>query len=215
MEGQTGYRHVQLITYNVNEHPVLTGETIDMEQENKHVKKRRILYADFESCINPQSGEHTFMSYGVYDWQSGVYKCGYEISDFIEFILSKALEIPEKDECYIYFHNAMGYDANFILRYILKNPEFVNWGIQVIMNSMNRLQKLVFHVKYNDRSCRIHICDTFLFLTLSLERIVGSIRKDDIEINKENFERFFDIFHKRYPNVTEEKIYMEIYSSLK
>ena len=74
----------------------------------------------------------------------------------------------------------MGYDANFILRHILKNPDYIKWGIQVIMKSMNRLQKLVFHAKQNDSTRTIHIGDTFHFLTLSLDRIVNSIRKDDI-----------------------------------
>ena len=206
MQGQTGYRHVKLVTYNVNEHPTLNGEEIDMEQENKHIRKRRVMYADFESCINPETGEHSFMSYGVYDWVSDEYKCGYSIGEFMDFILDKTFNSNDKDETYVYFHNAMGYDANFILRYVLKNPDCAAWGIQVIMKSMNRLQKLVFHIKQGEKSRRIHIGDTFLFLTLSLEKIVGSIRKDDVEINQDNFERFFHIFNKRYPFVTENDI---------
>lgn len=206
MQGQTGYRHVKLVTYNVNEHPTLNGEKIDIEQENKHVRHRRVLYADFESCIDPETGVHSFMSFGVYDWADDEYKCGYTIKEFIDWIVEKTFASNEKDETYVYFHNAMGYDANFILRYILKSPECVNWGIQVIMKSMNRLQKLVFHIKKGDKSRRIHIGDTFLFLTLSLEKIVGSIRKDDLEINQENFERFFHIFEKRYPYVSDEDI---------
>jgi hypothetical protein len=165
-----------------------------------------VIYADFESCIDPETGVHSFMSFGVYDWADDEYKCGYTIKEFIDWIVEKTFASNEKDETYVYFHNAMGYDANFILRYILKSPECVNWGIQVIMKSMNRLQKLVFHIKKGDKSRRIHIGDTFLFLTLSLEKIVGSIRKDDLEINQENFERFFHIFEKRYPYVSDEDI---------
>ena len=75
MQGQTGYRHVQLKTYKINETPTLNGEEIDLEQENNHVKRRRVMYADFESTIDPETGEHSFMSYGIYDWKSGVYKC--------------------------------------------------------------------------------------------------------------------------------------------
>ena len=107
---------------------------------------------------------------------------------------------------FVYFHNAMGYDANFILRYVMAEPEYRNWGIQVIMKSMNRLQKLVFYIHRENQTKTLHIGDTFLFLTLSLERIVDSIRKDDILTNQENFERFFDVFHTRYPNVREEDI---------
>ena len=200
MTGQTGYRHVQLVTYKPDEHPMLNGEEIDMEQEDKHLLRRRVMYADFESTINPDNGEHAFMSYGIYDTKQESYKCGYELEEFIDTILDWAFD-GEEDQIYVYFHNAMGYDANFILRYILSKPEYSNWGIQVIMKSMNKLQKLVFHAKIENKTRTIHIGDTFLFLTLSLERIVGSIRKDDIDQNCENFQRFFEVFKKRYRGV--------------
>ena len=206
MNGQTGYRHVQLITYDINEHPTLKGEEINIEEEDKHVLRRRIMYADFESSINPENGEHSFMSYGVFDCDDKEYRCGYNLQEFIDFILEKAFSSPSKDQIYVYFHNAMGYDANFVLRHILKNPDYVKWGIQVIMKSMNRLQKLVFHVKRDETVRTIHIGDTFLFLTLSLDRIVNSIRKDDLEMNHENFNNFFEIFHIRYPKVSDEMI---------
>lgn len=205
MQGQTGYRHVQLVTYNTEEHPMLRGEAIDMEAEEKHVKQRRVMYADFESSIDPETGEHTFMSFGLYEWETGVYICGYSIHEFLEVILRIAYSFDE-DQIYIYFHNAMGYDSNFILRHVLKTPEFQDWGIQVIMKSSNRLQKLVFHTHQGDKSRMIHIGDTFLFLTLSLERIVDSIRKDDLEMNKTNFSHFFDVFHKRYPFASDMEI---------
>lgn len=205
MAGQTGYRHVQLVTYKKEDHPTLNGEAIDEEMEDKHVLRRRVLYADFECSIHPNSGVHQFMSYGVYDWKGNEYKCGYDLQEFINFVLEKAYE-GEEDQIYVYFHNAMGYDANFILRHILKNPDYKNWGIQVIMKSTNRLQKLVLHTHMNDKSRAIHIGDTFLFLTLSLERIVASIRKNEMASNKENFSRFFEIFQKRYPYVNDEDI---------
>ena len=206
MASQTGYRHVQLITYEGSEHPTLKGEEINTEEEDKHVLKRRIMYADFESTIDPETGEHNFMSYGIYDCEDKEYRCGYNLQEFIDFILEKAFSSPDKDQIYVYFHNAMGYDANFVLRHILKNPDYAKWGIQVIMKSMNRLQKLVFHAKRGENIRSIHIGDTFLFLTLSLDRIVSSIRKDDVEINQENFSNFFEIFHRRYPMVSNEMI---------
>ena len=206
MNGQTGYRHVQLITYEMSEHPSLKGEEINLDEETKHVQKRRIMYADFESSINPDTGDHTFMSYGIYDCEDKQYECGYNLEEMFKFILEKAFESSEKDQIYIYFHNAMGYDANFILRYVLKTPECSKWGIQVIMKSMNRLQKLVFHVRKGDCTKVLHIGDTFLFLTLSLDRIVSSIRKDNLDENELNFSQFFEIFHERYPGVPDEEI---------
>ena len=127
MSNQTGYRHVQLMTYEKTEHPMLKGEEINMEEEDKHVLKRRIMYADFESSIDPETGDHCFMSYGIFDCDDKDYHCGYNLQDFIDFILEKAFSSNDKDQIYVYFHNAMGYDANFVLRHILKNPEYVKW----------------------------------------------------------------------------------------
>ena len=206
MEGKTGYRHVQLVTYKLDEHPTLNGVEIDMEQEDKHVLERRMMYADFESSINPETGEHTFMSYGIYDWMDDEYKCGYTLDEMFEFILEKAFSDDTAIHVYVYFHNAMNYDANFILRWVLSHEECRDWGIQVIMKSSNRLQKLQFHVMQDGKKRIIHIGDTFLFLTLSLERIVGSIRKDELTINKDNFDRFFHIFKKRYEGVSDVEI---------
>ena len=204
MRGQSGYRHVQLVGYAEDVHPKLEGVKLDEAAEEKHVKQRRVLYADFECSIDAE-GVHSFMSYGVYDWQAQRYECGYTPEEFFDFILHSAYDNPE-EHVYVYFHNAMGYDANFILRYVLKTPEFKEWGIQVIMKSANRLQKLVFFTKRGETSRAIHICDSFLFLTLSLERIVGSIRKDDLEQNKENFSRFFEVMRQRYPTVEDKDI---------
>lgn len=200
MSGQTGYRHVRLVTYEPEIHPMLEGQEFDVEKEEKNELRRRILYADFECSINKESGVHSFMSYGIYDWLSRQYKCGYSLSEFVKYLVDVAFNNSE-DRIYVYFHNAMGYDANFILRYVMTEPEYSNWGIQVIMKSMNRLQKLVFYIRKENVTKTLHIGDTFLFLTLSLEKIVSSIRKDDINSNKENFYRFFDVFHLRYPNV--------------
>ena len=205
MKGQTGYRHVQLASYDVAARPKLEGVAFDAETEEKHVKSRRMMYADFECSIDPQTGVHTFMSYGIYDWQLDEYECGYDPQGFFDFILSRAFSHPEEN-IYVYFHNAMGYDANFIMRYVLKTPEYSDWGIQVIMKSSNRLQKLVFFVKRGDEKKQIHICDSFMFLTLSLERIVGSIRKDDLIENEKNFGRFFQVMKRRYPGVPDKDI---------
>jgi len=206
MEGKTGFRHVQLVTYDKEENPMLRGEELDEEAEANHIKNRRVMYADFESSIDKDTGEHTFMSYGIYDWQSDTFERGFTMEDFFKFFLRIAYENDEED-VYIYFHNAMNYDANFILRYVLKNPEYDEWNIQTIMKSSNRLQKLVFYTKNEEGEKRnIHIADTFLFLTLSLEAIVGSVRKDDIIENKHTFERFFHIFKEYYPYVDEKEI---------
>ena len=220
MEGKTGYRHVRLLDPEDSEKDsdgrlVLHGETVDEAAEAKHVARSRVMYADFECSINPETGVHTFMSYGIYDWKSKNYECGYSLDKFWDYVLERAYGGSE-EHIYVYFHNAMNYDANFILRHVLRkiknaidgvgDAQYRHWTIKTIMKSTNRLQKLVFYTKIDGKSRAIHIGDTFLFLTLSLERIVGSIRKDDLEINKENFTRFFEIFKERYPGVSEEEI---------
>lgn len=205
MKGISGYRHVQLVTYDKKTHPELKGEEINMEDEDKHVMFRKVMYADFESSIDPNDGTHSFMSYGVYDSDIGIYKDGYSLDEFIKYLYDVIFN-SEAQNLYVYFHNAMGYDANFILRHVLQSDFCKDWGVQVIMKSANRLQKLVFYAKKDDQSKTIHICDTFLFLTMSLEKIVASIRKDSIEENKRNFEWFFAEFHHRYPWVSEQDI---------
>lgn len=211
MEGKTGYRHVRLIEPIGSDKVVLKGSELDMRNEEKHLKTSRVMYADFECSIDPESGAHSFMSYGIYDWKSEQYECGYNLDGFWDFILKLAYEGKE-DKVFVYFHNAMNYDANFILRYVLQkikegNPKFKEWGIKTIMKSTNKLQKLVFYTNGDDGNKRtIHIGDTFLFLTLSLERIVGSIRKDDIEENLRSFPRFFKVFQRLYPGVRLEEI---------
>lgn len=206
MEGITGYKHVQLVKYGEGAPPFLTGDRVDMEQEDKHVANRRVMYADFESTIDPESGEHSFMSYGLYDWDRDIYYDGGCLLDFLSMLEHLAFE-GGQEHLYVFFHNAMGYDANFILRSVLGNHFYDTWGIQVIMKSMNRLQKLVFYIKHEDGEMRqIHICDTYLFLTLSLDRIVSSIRKQTIEENKTIFERFFMVFKRHWSFVSEEDI---------
>ena len=214
MEGKTGYRHVRLIqTEQEGEPCMLHGEDIDMKEEEKHIKQSRVMYADFESSIDPESGLHSFMSFGIYDWKGDKYLCGYTLDEFWKFILDSIVNNSE-DRVYVYFHNAMNYDANFILRFVLQkikddDPIFRNWGIKTIMKSTNRLQKLVFYVDIpgtKGKRKSVHIGDTFLFLTLSLERIVGSIRKDNLDENESNFPRFFKVFHRLYPEVSPEEI---------
>ena len=205
MKGRTGYRHVRLVSYGTETPPTLNGSALDIVEEEKHVKNRRIMYADFESCIEPESGIHHFMSFGLFEWETEQYYCGYDLMDFFSIITKIAFMFKEK-EIYVYFHNAMGYDANILLKHVLSHFEYNDWGIQVIMKSSNRLLQLIFHVQIGKEVRNIHIGDTFLFLTLSLERIVNSIRTGNIENDKINFNNFFKQFKKKYPFVSENDI---------
>ena len=200
MEGKTGFRHVQLIDYDPKKHPSLDGVSVEREEELKKISDRKILYADFECSIDPENGLHSFMSYGVYNWKDKKYKTGYDIAEFMDYLVDLLFSSTE-NSLYVYFHNAMNYDANFILRYVLRTKKCENWGIKVIMKSMNRLQKLSFFITHDDKKKTLTIGDTFMFLTLSLENIVGSIRTEDLATNVSLFPNFFEQFKIHYPGV--------------
>lgn len=204
MENHRGERYVRLA-----DTPLLKGEKIE---EDKIEDSVDICFADFESSINPRTGEHTVMSYGLYDVTGDTYYT--EIGGIDKFLI-RVMDLIEKyGKLKIYFHNAMNYDANFFLRYILSKPEYTNWHPGVIMESSNRLKRLVFKFPYivregfktTEKKGEIEIADTFKFFTMSLENIVNSLRKKTFDENLKVFPRFFKIFQKTYPHVSNETV---------
>lgn len=196
MEGKSGYRYVRCEN-SVIDLPTLRGVDVDIEAEKKKNDDAYLLYADFESYINPETGEHDIMSWGLYDLAKDEYLSGFCLGDFIRRIYEVSCE---RAKTHVYFHNAMNYDGNFILRYVLRHDWTSEWEVHPIMKSSSRLQKLSFRFKGEDgHSHTLDIGDTFLFLTMSLERIVNCIRRDgDVESNKHNFPHFFEQFTQRY-----------------
>ena len=174
-----------------------------------------IFFADFETYIS--NGEHKFLSYGVYSLKEGTYYKGYELWRFVEYIFKKSNELPT-NKIYVCFHNAMGYDCNFIMRYLLESTEapFDKCTFKLIMKSMNRMQALTVKYWSTTHNGMRHIIfrDTFQFLTLSLENLVNSTRTDSLEENMIRFGRFFRIcdyvvnqeygamYHPEFPGVT-------------
>lgn len=203
MEHRTGSRYVRLC-----KDEVLKGGSEDKDEDEEKMGKRKLFFADFESCID-EEGKHTVMSYGIYDCQDERYFCGYSLDDFMLKVISFSKLYKE---IHIYFHNAMNYDANFILRYVLEH--YKDWSIKVIMKSASRLQTIQFLWMDDHTQRRIRIGDTFHFLTMSLDRIVSSIRKPDLVTNKKNFERFFKEFKKHYTSVSDEEIDKVLHKNL-
>ena len=201
MKGKTGFRYVQCIS-SEDCHggvPSLKGIEVDVEAEEEKNDMVKMYFADFESYINPETGEHTTMSYGVYNEDKEQFFIGYDLASFMEYLHDEAVE---HEEIRVYFHNAMNYDANFILRFVLSTSWTKGWTIKAIMKSTNRLQTLNFIFRTPEgKKCTIKIGDTFLFLTMSLEGIVSSLRKPDMEQNKDVFPRFFKSFLEYYPGV--------------
>ena len=178
----------------------------------------RVCFADFECCISATTGEHSFMSYGIYDVAKEEFLIGEDLGEFMDLLIAKAKE-GKHLKCY--FHNAMGYDANFILKYVLNNREkFKDWGMRTIMKSSNRMERLSFMfntggeripntnpAKYTAKKKHIiEIGDTLHFIGMSLDKIVKSVRKSCCEENLEVFPLFFEEFRKKYPNVAMEEI---------
>ena len=220
MEGRTGYRHVHCISAKdcppPEYIPTMHGVEVDLEEAEIKNAACHLLFADFESTINPETGEHQMMSYGLYDAKEGEFEIKYTLDEFMHKLYDIAVQ---EKKIHVYFHNAMGYDANFILRYVLSSEWCKGWSIKTIMKSSSRLQKLRFqfslptddedlmedpaHPKILTHS--IEIGDTFAFLTMSLEKIVSCMKKDTVTENKHVFDLFFTEFHKAY-DVSDETI---------
>lgn len=190
MKNRSGSRYVCLA-----EEDFLLGE----KWKEGPLESRSLFFADFESVIR-ENGEHEVMSYGIYNTEAEIYSC-YAGEDAMEKFLNELeSHMLHRDKMYVYFHNAMGYDANFILRYVMKHKP--KWSISLLMKTSSRMQSMrcVFYPCAGKRKKKeIIIGDTFHFLTLSLDRIVSSIRKDDPAINKLNFPKFFKQFNLIYP----------------
>lgn len=196
MIGRTGNRYVKL----AGDDYTLHGEEVKTSQN----KVDRVCFADFECCIDHDSHEHSFMSYGLYDTKNQEFTIGYNIEEFMRKLVEMGSEVKHLK---VYFHNAMGYDANFILSHVLNTPElYRDWGIKVIMKSSTKLQRLSFMFDVEKSKHIIEIGDTLHFLTMSLDKIVRSVRKEDVESNLQAFPLFFREFHKAYEGVSDSEI---------
>lgn len=202
MAHRSGSRYVKL-----SEKEELCGGGAEGEEEDS-LADRKLLFADFESCIK-EDGFHEVMSYGLYDVEGHQYIHGYCLEDFMDVVLQIS---KRHKEIHVYFHNAMNYDANFILRYVLERH--VDWSISVIMKSSTKLQTIKFLYMDGKTQRRIRIGDTYHFMTMSLSRIVNSIRKDDVEANMRAFPLFFETFHTEYPGVANAEIDRVLYKNV-
>ena len=180
MKHRSGTRYVRLSDE-------LTLKGGDDKMDATELEDKCILFADFECSIS-NNGKHEFMSYGLYSVSELRYWSGYSME---EFVTKLKLYADQYGTIYVYFHNAMNYDANFLIRHILQKES--NMTVSVIMKSINRLQSV--KVTWKKPGCKelkkIKIGDTFLFMTMSLERIVNSVRVDDVRKNAKTFENFF------------------------
>ena len=197
MKGKGGFRLVKLAEEN---------ELKGVEETRRDLPKVHVYFADFECSIN-EEGQHSFMSAGVYNEEKGELYLLESMDAFMDYVIAEA---EKQKEIKVYFHNAMNYDANFILKWVLNNSKVegqkcFGWSIRVIMKSANRLQKLSFLFQREKTKHFIEIGDTFHFLTMSLDRIVSSLTKSDVNGNTSVFPRFFKVFGTKY-DVSDDQI---------
>ena len=224
MEGRRvgSYRHVQLVDA---EHNHLKQTTEEKERDEPV-----IYFADFESIIPQGDGDenrdidgeihhtHQNMSYGIYSVKDKCFQIGYNIEEFMNMIFCFGFQ---NKRTIIYFHNAMNYDVYFIIRTFLaykkegKDGIYSDWNMKVLMKSVSCLQTVSFFARFKDKGTHvITIGDTCKFLPMSLERIVDSVRKPDLEENKEVFPLFFEVFRSRYPSLSDEVFDGVLYKNL-
>ena len=190
MRNRRGTKYVRLVDKQF-EVPVLRGEEIPYE----YLPDKHILFADFECCIKPD-GKHEFMSFGLYDCKQRTFDLGYDLLTFMTK-LEEIVSARGEKEIYVYFHNGMNYDVNFILKHLLQNPEqYKKWSIKIMMKTSSSIQsvKLRFY-KGDIKNLRtIVIGDTYKFMTMSLDKIVESSKGETMEDNMKIFPRFFSVF---------------------
>lgn len=215
MRNKTGYRNVQCVDKRtctvIHDLPYLCGVQIDMLKEEAVKMNTKLLFADFESSIDEETGVHTMMSYGLFNCYNNQFEIGFNLKEFMEKLCNLAMRYGNIT---VYFHNAMKYDANFIIRNVLSDPAKKKWGISVLLKTSNSMQRLEFSFQatngpYKGKTVHINIGDTIFFLTMSLEAIVASVksREGNMAHDMETFPRFFDVFKRRYPDVSNEQIW--------
>ena len=210
MRYRSGSKHIRLAEYGDGATPTMSGVDPKDETHNSY----SMLFADFESSIDPETGEHVFMSYGLYDCDKEVFFIGYDLKEFFSRILQRA-ETSDED-VRVFFHNAMNYDANYILREFIQadSRAYEGWSVKAMMETMNKLQRLSFTKRGKKKKyITVTIGDTFKFLTLSLERLVASMRTGDLLKDKQTFSRFFREFGKKY-KVSDEQIALVLRKNL-
>lgn len=194
MKNRRGYRHITLPPM-----PCLLTGIDGKEADEKRTLVDRVFYADFESYIRTSDGEHCFMSFGLYDAEADDFVIGFSIEEFMDKLVERCHDCKHAK---VYFHNAMGYDANFILRHVLNSEKCTRWGVRVLMKTTTKLQRLSFMYREGKDRHILEIGDTFAFMTMSLDGIVKSVKAPTVEENMAVFPRFFREFHDKYPHLS-------------
>lgn len=151
------------------------GEVCEFDGDRHEISVRDedIIFADFESAIDIDTGVHTPMSVGYTSPRTGevIIHHGREcVSRFIEEMMRCV-----HTKLYVFFHNAMGYDSHFIFTEALKKER--NLFVQGINKSNQQFLSITLNQWVTRGGARtkneVVILDTLQFMPMGLGKLIA------------------------------------------
>lgn len=155
-------------------------------------------FADFESCIDPETGEHSLLRWGVYlpaKYPSDKYEQGSEITGFLDKMFEWA-NTRDNHKLVVWFHNGSGYDFLYIFSALLNLKRYQGYKIGGILKGVNRWQRLVVSKTQSGHTVKVVFQDTYQFLTMSLENLVKCAKQ--MSTARTMFDPFYAQLKRRY-----------------
>lgn len=152
-------------------------------------------FADFESCIDPETGEHSLLRWGVY--VPDKYEQGSEITGFLDKMFEWA-NARDNHKLVVWFHNGSGYDFLYIFSALLNLERYQGYKIGGILKGVNKWQRLVVSKTQSGHIVKVVFQDTYQFLTMSLEKLVECAKQ--MSTSRTMFVPFYAKLAQRYNN---------------
>lgn len=152
-------------------------------------------FADFESCIDPETGEHSLLRWGVY--VPDKYEQGSEITGFLDKMFEWA-NARDNHKLVVWFHNGSGYDFLYIFSALLNLDRYQGYKIGGILKGVNKWQRLVVSKTQSGHTVKVVFQDTYQFLTMSLEKLVECAKQ--MSTSRTIFIPFYAKLAQRYNN---------------
>ena len=150
-------------------------------------------FADFESCIDPETGEHSLLRWGVY--VPDKYEQGDEITGFLDKMFEWA-NARDNHKLVVWFHNGSGYDFLYIFSALLNLDRYQGYKIGGILKGVNKWQRLVVSKTQSGHTVKVVFQDTYQFLTMSLEKLVECAKQ--MSTSRTMFIPFYEKLAQRY-----------------
>ena len=188
--GSRGYSKV-LLSEKRHLLEVLREEDEEAMQEDSDADVKSA-FADFESCIDPETGEHSLLRWGAYVPQK--YEQGSDITGFLDKMFEWA-NARDNHKLVVWFHNGSGYDFLYIFSALLNLERYQGYKIGGILKGVNRWQRLVVSKTQSGHVVKVVFQDTYQFLTMSLENLVECAKQMDMGMV---FTPFYEQLKRRY-----------------